>query len=120
MDMVRETGGEIGCCEPDNLIAKAVPSPDVFIVSLKTPGIIPRGTVLTREDDGSYEVLGNGTSGPASCIVAETTEEEDQTAVAYRSGHFYRNALLAHDETEIFADDENNLRLAGIFLSDGV
>ena len=117
--MSKETGGVLGEFVPDNLIASVYPPPSAFTIELKTPGIIARGTVMSREEDGKYEVLGSG-SGPASCIIADTTEEKDTIATAYRSGHFLRNGLIVKDEYALSADDENNLRLADIFLSDGI
>lgn len=45
---------------------------------------------------------------------------ESVNAAAYRSGHFHRNALILQNGYELTPDDENNLRLAGIFLSDGI
>lgn len=115
--MERKTGGRIGSTGADNLIAKLYPQPDSMIVELKTPGVYRRGTVLTLEEDGKYEVLGTG-SGTASVVLADDTETEDESAVVYRSGHFNRNALRVADEYTLSAKDENNLRLAGIFLSD--
>lgn len=126
--MERKTGGRVDSTGADNLIAKLYPQPDSFIVELKTPGEYKRGTVLTLESDGKYEVLGVG-SGTASAVLADDTLEEDESAVAYRSGHFNRKALICGtgkdteedgDGTayELTATDEDNLRRAGIFLSD--
>lgn len=115
--MERMTGGRIGSTGADNLIAKLSPPPDSFIIELKTPGAYARGTVLSLEDDGTYEVMGKG-GGKASCVLADPTLEDDATAVAYRGGHFNRKALIVGDEYELSAEDENDLRLAGIFLSD--
>lgn len=115
--MERKTGGRIGSTGADNLIAKLYPQPDSMIVELETPGKYKRGTVLTLEEDGKYEVLGTG-SGTASVVLADDTETEDESAVVYRSGHFNRNALRVAGEYTLSAKDENNLRLAGIFLSD--
>lgn len=115
--MERKTGGRVGSTGADNLIAKLHPQPDSMIVELETPGKYKRGTVLTLEEDGKYEVLGTG-SGTASVVLADDTLEEDESAVVYRSGHFNRNALIFAGEYTLSAKDENNLRLAGIFLSD--
>lgn len=115
--MERTTGGRIGSTGRDNLIAKLYPQPDSFLAELKTPGAYARGTVLSLESDGTYEVLGAG-SGKASCVLADPALETDSAAVAYRSGHFNRNALIVKDGYEMTAADENELRLAGIFLSD--
>lgn len=117
--MVRETGGRIDSFFPDNLIAKVFPPPDGFIVELKTPGEYRRGSVLSLESDGKYELLGNG-SGTASVVLSDNTEAGDAAAVAYRSGHFNRNALICAEGYGLTTADENNLRLAGIFLSDSM
>lgn len=115
----RITGGKIGECTPDNLIASTYPPAIPFTIDLTTSGIIERGTVMSLEADGTYAVLGTGT-GTASCVIADTTEEDDVMATAYRTGHFYRNGLIVGDGYELTDTDENNLRLAGILLSDGI
>lgn len=115
--MERMTGGLVGSTGSDNLIAKLIPAPDSFLVELKTAGAYKRGTVLSRESDGTYEVLGAG-SGKASVVLADDTLDGETTAVAYRSGHFNRLALIVAEGYELTADDENELRLAGIHLSD--
>lgn len=128
--MAWKTGGRVDATQPDNLIAKLSPQPDSFIVELKTPGAYKRGTALSLESDGKYEVLGVG-KGVADAILAEDTQAEDESAVAYRKGHFNRNALIcgvvkATKEGEedtpyaMTAKDENDLRRAGIYLSDAI
>lgn len=117
--MTRQTGGLVDNLGVDNLIAKIYPQPDPFVVELATPGAYARGTVLSFEADGKYEVLGSG-SGTASAILSDDTLENDDTAVAFRSGHFNRKALIVADGYALTAADENNLRLAGIFLSDAM
>lgn len=115
--MGKITGGRIGALEQDNLIAKLYPPKDTFLVELKTAGAYKRGTVLSMERDGTYEMLGKGT-GKASVVLEEDTEAGETTAVAYRSGHFNRQALIVKEGYTMTAADENDLRLAGIHLSD--
>ena len=115
----RTTGGALGTLDADNLIASTFPPAEVFTIDIKTPGIIARGTVMSLESDGKYEVLGAG-SGTASCVLAEDAAEDDVIGVAYRTGHFYRNGLTVKDDYTLSATDENHLRLAGILLSDGI
>lgn len=98
--------------------------------ALKTPGEYKRGTVLSLESDGKYEVLGTG-SGAASAVLSDDTEEDDETAAAYRSGHFNRRALSfgvvkATKEGEedtpcelTAADEDNDPRPAGKAVSGG-
>jgi hypothetical protein len=109
------TENKIGSSGSDNLIAGTYPPVVAKLFDLKGSGIIQRGTVLSREDDGTYAVLGTG-SGTASVVVAETTEEDDTVVEAYVSGLFYRN-MLNNTLTE---KEENELRLAGILLTDGI
>lgn len=133
--MARVTGDNIGTFMPDNLIAGTYPPVQAFNIDLKESGIIQRGTIMSFEDDGTYAVLGTG-SGTASCIIADTTEEDDVIAVAYRSGCFFRDALICgtvkkttgegedavttEEDYELTTADENNLRLAGIVLTNGI
>ena len=59
-------------------------------------------------------------TGTPAAVIADDTAEEDTTASAYRSGHFYRNKLIVAEGYTMTAADEDALRRAGIFLSDGV
>ena len=104
---------------PDDLIAGSKGAVYVDLVKISAAGEYKRGTVLSLESDGKYEVLGSG-SGTASAVLSDDTLEDDDTAVAYRSGHFNRNALIVAAEYELTAADENNLRMSGIFLSDAM
>lgn len=117
--MAITTGGVMDSIGAENLIAGTYPPPVAHVLDLKTSGIIERGTLLSRESDGKYAVIGTGT-GTASAVVAETTDEEDTVVVAYISGLFYRNMLIVGDDYELTEADENNLRLAGILLKDGI
>lgn len=117
--MERTTGGRLDTFEADNLIAKLYPQPDTFVVELETAGAYARGTVLSLESDGKYEVLGtDGAAGAAAAVLAEATLDEDTVAVAYRSGHLNRAALIVAEGYTMTAADEDALRRAGIFLSD--
>lgn len=127
--MTITTGGVIGSCTTDNLIAKLYPPVDAFIVALTTPGAYARGTVLCLESDGTYSVMGASTSGDGdnkeltgtpAAVLADDTASTDTTASAYRSGHFYRNKMIVAEGYTMTDADEDNLRRAGIFLSDGV
>lgn len=111
------TGGIVGSIGADNLIAGIYPPAVAQLFDLTTSGIIERGTVLSRENDGTYSVLGTG-AGNASVVVAQTTLEDDTVVEAYVSGYFYRDQLIFGDGYELTEADENNLRLAGILLTD--
>lgn len=117
--MERVTGTRAGLYVPDDLIAGTWPPTDSFVVELTTPGVLRRGTVLSMESDGRYEVLGSG-SGKARAILADDTLEEDDTAVAYREGRFKRGKLIVAEEYEMTAADEDELRIGGIILVDAM
>lgn len=117
--MVVTTGGAFGSTKADNLVAGTYPPLNATVFDLKESGIIERGTVLSRESNGKYAVLGTGT-GTAAAIVAETTDETDTIVTAYIGGLFYRNLLVVGDGYELTEADEHNLRLAGILLKDGI
>jgi hypothetical protein len=62
----------------------------------------------------------SGISGTASAIVATDTQEDDTVVEAYVSGIFYRNMLTVAEGYTLTDADENDLRLAGILLRDGM
>lgn len=115
--MSKITGGIMDTLAADNLVASDYPGLVARALTLTTSAEIQRGTVLTRESDGTYAVLGAG-SGTAAAIVAVPTEEDDTVVEAYVSGCFYRNLLLP--ENTLTETDEFNLRLAGSLLTDGI
>lgn len=59
----------------------------------------------------------------ANCILAEDVEvgtTADVTVLAYRTGHFARNKLAVASGYTLKATDEEELRKAGILLSDAI
>lgn len=59
----------------------------------------------------------------ANCILAEDVEVgtiADVTVLAYRTGHFARNKLAVASGYTLKATDEEELRKAGILLSDAI
>lgn len=129
--------GEVG---QDNLIAKLFPPAEPFGVKIAAgQGLLARGTVLALTDDDTYIVAGSaytktippasesGTATtekitpPANCVLSDPVDasgESPVTAVAYRTGHLNRKALIwAKDYTSTIKDEEE-LRKGGILLSD--
>ncbi len=110
--------GEIG---QDNLIAKLFPPAETFGVTIAAgQGELERGTVLVRGTDGCTILDAAGT-GKANCILADPVDAsgaEAVTGVAYRTGHFNSNALIAAEGYELTADDREELRKGGILLSE--
>ena len=90
-----------------------------------------RGTVLALSagtaGDGKLVILGSTATTnetlTANCILAEDVEvgtTADVTVLAYRTGHFARNKLAVASGYTLKATDEEELRKAGILLSDAI
>lgn len=92
---------------------------------------LKRGTILAKSygtaGDGKLVILGSTATTnetlTANCILAEDVEvgtTADVTVLAYRTGHFARNKLAAASGYTLKATDEEELRKAGILLSDAI
>ena len=92
---------------------------------------LKRGTILAKSygtaGDGKLVILGSTATTnetlTANCILAEDVEvgtAADATALAYRTGHFARNKLAVASGYTLKATDEEELRKAGILLSDAI
>jgi len=116
----------LGGVRPDNLIAASYPPADVFSVQLAAgQGILERGTLLARKDDGTMEMIGTDTTGKANAVLSDPVDTGDDEGealpgIAYRTGHFNTNRLIVAGGYEITAADREALRMAGILTSDAV
>lgn len=123
MSRLDETLGGVGF---DNLIADSYPPTDVFSVQLTAgQGILERGTLLARKDDGTMEMIGTETTGKANAILSDPVDTGDAEGeavpgIAYRTGHFNTNRLIVAEGYEITAADREALRVAGILTSEAV
>ena len=92
---------------------------------------LKRGTILAKSygtaGDGKLVILGSTATTDetltANCILAEDVEvgtTADVTVLAYRTGHFARNKLAVASGYTLKATDEEELRKAGILLSDAI
>ena len=123
MSRLDENLGGVGF---DNLIADSYPPTDVFSVQLVAgQGILERGTLLARKDDGTMEMIGTETTGKANAVLSDPvdtgdTEGEAVPGIAYRTGHFNTNRLIVAEGYEITAADRETLRVAGILTSEAV
>lgn len=118
----------------DGLIVANEPVADVFTVTIRkeaTAATYKRGTVLALSagtaGDGKLVILGptatTNETLTANCILAEDVEvgtTADVTVLAYRTGHFARNKLAVASGYTLKATDEEELRKAGILLSDAI
>ena len=116
----------------DGLIVANEPVADVFTVTIRkeatAAATYKRGTVLALSaGTGKLVILGSTATTnetlTANCILAEDVEvgtTADVTVLAYRTGHFARNKLAVASGYTLKATDEEELRKAGILLSDAI
>lgn len=129
---MKKLNHNIGSCEYDGLIYQANPAADVFSVTLRGDSsaeegkekLLKRGTVLALSSkDEKFVILGTNAGDSetleANCILADDVPlgKDDVDVVAYRTGHFNRDALIVADSYELKAADEEALRKGGILLS---
>lgn len=132
--MSKRLDENLGSVGYDGLIVANEPVADVFTVTIKeatAAATYKRGTVLAlpagTAGDGKMVILGptaaTNETLTANCILAEDVEvgtTADVTVLAYRTGHFARNKLAVASGYTLNATDEEELRKAGILLSDAI
>lgn len=123
--MNRNLCSRVGEFTPDNLINSLQPSALTFGVIIRAgQGALARGSVMGLSSEGDYVILGtapaSGETITANCILADPVDasKDAAAAVAYRTGHMNRNALIVADGYTFTAADEEELRKGGILLSD--
>lgn len=127
----------LGAVNFDNLFAENAPESDVVTVKLAaSQGVLKRGSVISGEPGGNMSLVSAalaptvtvaGSSGTISKLTAyiladdvDTGTSGAVTAVAYRTGHFNRNALIVGSSYTLTDADEEFLRGLGILLSDAL
>lgn len=130
--MSKRLDENLGSVGYDGLIVANEPVADVFTVTIRkeatAAATYKRGTVLALSaGDGNLVILGStaitNETLTANCILAEDVEvgtTTDVTVLAYRTGHFARNKLAVASGYTLKAADEEELRKAGILLSDAI
>lgn len=132
--MSKRLDENLGSVGYDGLIVANEPVADVFTVTIRkeaAAATYKRGTVLAlpagTAGDGKLVILGptatTNETLTANCILAEDVEvgtTADVTVLAYRTGHFARNKLAVASGYTLKATDEEELRKAGILLSDAI
>ena len=132
--MSKRLDENLGSVGYDGLIVANEPVADVFTVTIRkatAAATYKRGTVLAlpadTAGDGKLVILSSTATAnetmTANCILAEDVEvgiTADVTVLAYRTGHFARNKLAVASGYTLKATDEEELRKAGILLSDAI
>lgn len=125
--MSKRLDENLGSVGYDGLIVANEPVADVLTVTIRkeatAAATYKRGTVMALSagtaGDGKLVILGSTATTnetlTANCILAE-----DVTVLAYRTGHFARNKLAVASGYTLKATDEEELRKAGILLSDAI
>ena len=107
----------------DNLFVENIPEADVVLVKLTAAGVVKRGTVLSGTPGGDdFAALSAAASADkALYVLAEDCDTAaDTVGIAYRTGHFNRNALTFGGNYALTAADEEILRKSGILLADAI
>ena len=127
--MNNELVRKVGDSPVDNLINSTVPPALTTGVHVRAgQGILARGTVLALSSDGEDMVILGTTPNDeelliANCVLADPVDAsgtEASPAIAYRTGHFNRPALIVAEGYVITRTDEEDLRKGGILLSDAL
>ena len=111
---------KVGECGQDNLIAGLFPRALPTGVNIAADaGKLARGTVLSRKEDGTCEVMAAG--GSPAYILADPVDASGTEAVAavvYRSGNFNPHAVIVAEGYALTAADKDNLRKYDIVFTD--
>ena len=118
--MREELVNKVGECSQDNLIAGLFPRALTTGVNIAAgAGKLARGTVLSRKEDGTCEVMATG--GSPAYILAVPVDASGTAAVAavvYRSGNFNPHAVIVAEGYVLTAADEDSLRKYDIVFTD--
>ncbi len=110
---------KVGECSQDNLIAGLFPRALTTGVNIVAgAGKLARGTVLSRKEDGTCEVMATG--GSPAYILADPVDAsgvEAVAAVAYRSGNFNPDAVTVAEGYTLTAADKDALRKYDIIFT---
>ena len=133
--MSKRLDENLGTVDYDGLIVTNEPVADGFTVTIRkeasAEATLKRGTVLALSGgtagDGKMVALGTTAKSnetlTANAILCDDTKvgtDADVEATAYRTGHFARNKLAVASGYTLKATDEEELRKAGILLSDAI
>lgn len=103
----------------DNLIARLYPPALTVPVKIAAgTGMLERGTLLSRKDDSTCEIMKTGGT-PAYILhtAVDASGSEDVPAVAYHSGNFNPDAVITGDGYELTEDDKDALRKYDILFT---
>lgn len=116
---MKELVKKVGERGQDNLVAGLFPRALIVPVSIAAgAGDLARGTVLSRKEDGTCEVMATG--GTPAYVLADPVDAsgtEAVAAVAYRSGNFNPDAVTVAEGYTLTAADKDTLRKYDIIFT---
>ncbi len=118
--MSRNLVNKVGERGQDNLIAGLFPRALTTGVQIAAgAGNLERGTVLSRREDGTCEVMAAG-GAPAYVLAApvDASGTKAAAAAAYRSGNFNPHAVIVGEGYTLTAADKDALRKYDIVFTD--
>lgn len=127
----------LGTVEYDDLFVDNIPEADVVTVKLAaSQGVLARGSLISGAPGGNMTLAAaaladtvavSGSAGTMTYTTAYILADDTDTgtsgavvAVAYRTGHFNRQAIKVNSSYTLTASDEEFLRGKGILLSDAL
>lgn len=127
----------LGTVDYDDLFVENVPESDVVTIKLAAnQGVLARGSLVSGTPGGNMTLLAAAladtvtvasTNGTMNYVTAYVLSDEVDTgtgsavvAIAYRTGHFNRQAIKVNSSYTLTDADEEFLRGKGILLSDAL
>lgn len=127
--MVEKLNRTVADVTPDNLVNSAFKTDSFGVTVASGQGALKRGTVLALNSSGKAVILGTeeeiknvSTKCTANCILQKDVDatSADVVTIAYREGHFNKDALIVKSDYTLTADDIDTLRTHNIILSDEI
>ncbi len=127
--MVEKLNRTVADVIPDNLVNSAFKTDSFGVTVASGQGELKRGTVLALNSSGKAVILGTeeeiksvATKCVANCILQKNVDatSADVVTIAYREGHFNKDALIVKSDYTLTADDIDVLRTHNIILSDEI
>ena len=127
--MVEKLNRTVADVTPDNLVNSAFKTDSFGVTVASGQGELKRGTVLALNSSGKAVILGTeeeiknvSTKCVANCILQKDVDatSADVVTIAYREGHFNKDALIVKSDYTLTADDIDVLRTHNIILSDEI
>ncbi len=103
----------------DNLIVGTeIPLMTTGIEMLSGKGVIKRGSILTKDENGKYFLISSPTESLEGILTDDIDTEIETVTTMYRQGHFNSNALIYGDSINKIDELKDQLRKINILTSE--